>query len=190
MPSLYHHSQRPRVRDQALQPYSLDVHLRNSFQFFQKGHQGGSPQGNNKEEKKVPMTAPVVTDAILSSGSPSCYNSSFVVRLHMPKQFRDSPPATMDDMELHPHLINSRCTVVRAFGGFTSDQNIKEEAKKLKETLVGTSWGTLLRSNFTNECLSKDVPFVFTVAQYNSPFNNVSRVNEAWLTLDDSKCSI
>ncbi|GLJ08950.1 hypothetical protein SUGI_0099160 [Cryptomeria japonica] len=121
-------------------------------------------KGNNKEEKKVPMTAPVVTDAKLSSGSSSYYNSSFVVRLHMPKQFQDSPPAAMDDMELHPHLINSRCTAVRAFGGFTTDQNIKEEAKKLKETLVGTPWGTLLRSNFTNECLSKDVPFVFIVA--------------------------
>ncbi|GLJ08949.1 hypothetical protein SUGI_0099150 [Cryptomeria japonica] len=150
-------------------------------------------KGDNKEEQKVPMTAPAVTDVILFSGSPSCYNSSFAIRLPIPTQFQDSPPAAMDDMELHPQVFNSHCTAVRTFGGFTTDQNVKDEAKKLKATLVGTPWGTLLRSNFSNECLSKDDPPVFTVAQYNSPFENVSRVNEIWFTLEDSKgtmCSI
>ncbi|KAH9298720.1 hypothetical protein KI387_030402, partial [Taxus chinensis] len=111
-------------------------------------------QGKNDEHAKVPMTAPVLTDILPSTG-PFC-ESSFAVSFYVPTKFEKAPPKAEESLALEQKRWDVRYAAVRRFGGFVSDYNVGEEASKLQVSLSGSPWEPSLS--------------LYSVAQYNSPF--------------------
>lgn len=150
-------------------------------------------QGNNGKHERIQMTAPVLTDVYLSSRGPAC-DLSFVVRLSVAKKFEEMVEKdNFNNQSLHVESWNGWCAAVRKFGGFATDENIVDEAQRLKTSLLATPWARFTNNTYNNKCVPKDgeLPWIFDVAQYNSPFENESRSNEIWFTWDtstDSKC--
>ena len=68
---------------------------------------------------------------------------------------------------------------VRQFSGFVSDYDVGEEAAALKASLAGTIWSAAIEKTRGTHRTS-----VYTVAQYNSPFEFDHRVNEIWMSFD------
>ncbi len=141
-------------------------------------------QGQNKEHAKVPMTAPVLTEIFPSRG-PFC-ESSFVVSFYVPEEFQKKPPEAEKGLALKARKWDVVYSAVRRFGGFVSDSNIGEEAAKLQASLIDTPWADAI-AKFQREYAEgrpgregKD-PSLFSVAQYNSPFEFKGRVNEIWM---------
>ncbi|GLJ07049.1 hypothetical protein SUGI_0056530 [Cryptomeria japonica] len=130
-------------------------------------------QGQNEKHAKVPMTAPVLTEIFPSSG-PFC-ESSFIVSFYVPASFQKSPPKAKKSLALEESRWGVRFAAVRRFGGFVSDYNVGEEAAKLQASLMGTRWETAIAKSKSDESS------LYTVAQYNSPFEFESRVNEIWM---------
>ncbi|GMH05546.1 hypothetical protein Nepgr_007386 [Nepenthes gracilis] len=129
-------------------------------------------QGKNEYKKKIEMTAPVLTKVVPSDG-PFC-ESSFVVSFYVPKVDQADPPPAKG---LHAEKWNHKYTAVRQFGGFVSDSDVAEEAAALQASLAGTDWYATIKKN-------QNSTSVYTVAQYNSPFEFDNRVNEIWLAFD------
>ncbi|XP_031495353.1 uncharacterized protein LOC116260947 [Nymphaea colorata] len=114
-------------------------------------------QGNNQDNARIEMTAPVLVDV-----SPS----SYVVSFYVPQKFQARPPLSAE-----AHAVRwpgSRYAAVRRFGGFMNDANIAVEADALKKGLQGTRWAFVAPGS----------PATYTVAGYNSPFEFDNRVNE------------
>ncbi|KAK8706384.1 hypothetical protein V6N13_049953 [Hibiscus sabdariffa] len=131
-------------------------------------------QGKNKYKQHIEMTAPVITEVLPSDG-PFC-ESSFTVSFYVPKVNQANPPPAEG---LHLQRWKSTYVAIRQFGGFVSDYNIAEEAAALQASLEGTVWsGAIERSR------KDDATSVYTVAQYNSPFEFSGRVNEIWMLFD------
>ncbi|PIA61796.1 hypothetical protein AQUCO_00200056v1 [Aquilegia coerulea] len=76
-----------------------------------------------------------------------------------------------------PVLTSSHCVAIRKFSGFARDNNIVSEAEKLAISLAGSPW-----ANSTSK--SKNA---YSIAQYNSPFRFIRRINEVWVDLTGSK---
>uniref|UniRef100_A0A1D1YMI0 Heme-binding protein 2 n=1 Tax=Anthurium amnicola TaxID=1678845 RepID=A0A1D1YMI0_9ARAE len=131
-------------------------------------------QGKNEFGEKIEMTAPVITEVSPSDG-PFC-TSSFVVSFYVPKKNQANPPPADG---LHLQKWGIKYAAIRQFGGFVSDSNVGEEAAALYASLAGTKW-----SSAVDKGRSKDPTSVYTVAQYNSPFEFSGRVNEIWMFLD------
>ncbi|CAN6481510.1 unnamed protein product [Victoria cruziana] len=124
-------------------------------------------QGNNQDNAKIEMTAPVLVDV-----SPS----SYVVSFYVPQKFQASPPSSA---EVHAvRWPGSRYAAVRRFGGFMNDVNIATEADALTKSLQGTPWA------FAAPADAGRSPATYTVAGYNSPFEFENRVNEVMLIFD------
>eukprot|EP01018_Ginkgo_biloba_P026186 Gb_03582 [translate_table: standard] len=136
-------------------------------------------EGENEKKEKVPMTAPVLTD-VYPSGGPFC-KSSFVVSFYVPKSYQESPPAALETLQLHADRWKRRYAAVRRFGGFVSDYNIGEEAAKLEASLIGSPWSTAIAESQRQQGKGS---LMFSVAQYNSPFEYENRVNEIWVLFD------
>ncbi|XP_006856039.2 heme-binding protein 2 [Amborella trichopoda] len=132
-------------------------------------------QGKNKYGTKIEMTAPVMTEVFPSSG-PFCA-SEFVVSFYVPGANQADPPPAQG---LQAQKWVKKFAAVRQFGGFVSDYNIGQEASKLHASLLGSKWSTAIAKSKSHD----DKPDVFTVAQYNSPFEFSGRVNEIWLLFD------
>lgn len=129
-------------------------------------------QGKNKYQEQIEMTAPVLTQVSPSDG-PFCA-SSFVVSFYVPKKNQADPPPAKG---LHLQNWGTTYVAVRQFGGFVSDATIGEEAAALYTTLSPTKWSDAIDKTHAGEVTTN-----YIVAQYNSPFEFHSRVNEIWLT--------
>ncbi|EXB52064.1 hypothetical protein L484_024614 [Morus notabilis] len=131
-------------------------------------------QGKNYYKEKIEMTAPVITEVSPSDG-PFC-ESSFLVSFYVPKknQANPAPAKGLQIQKWKPTYV-----AVRQFGGFVSDYEIGEEAAALQASIVGTVWSDAIEKSH-----GKDRTTVYTVAQYNSPFEFDNRVNEIWLRFD------
>ncbi|KAK6230873.1 hypothetical protein QUC31_002391 [Theobroma cacao] len=131
-------------------------------------------QGKNKYEQQVEMTAPVLTEVLPSDG-PFC-ESSFTVSFYVPKVNQANPPPAEG---LHVQRWKSTYVAVRQFSGFVTDYNVAEEAAALQASLEGTAWSAAIEKT-----LKANATSVYTVAQYNSPFEFNDRVNEIWMLFD------
>ncbi|KAE8680055.1 Ubiquitin-specific protease 15, putative isoform 1 [Hibiscus syriacus] len=131
-------------------------------------------QGKNKYKQQIEMTAPVITEVLPSDG-PFC-ESSFTVSFYVPKVNQANPPPAEG---LHLQRWKSTYVAIRQFGGFVTDYNIAEEAAALQASLEGTVWSGAIERTRKNNGTS-----VYTVAQYNSPFEFSGRVNEIWMLFD------
>lgn len=120
------------------------------------------------------MTAPVITEVKPSDG-PFCA-SSFVVSFYVPKENQPNPPSAKD---LHHQKWGVTYIAVRQFGGFIADEDLGEEAAALYASVAGTVWGNAIDKSHAGEGATD-----YIVAQYNSPFEFLNRVNEIWLTFD------
>ncbi|EOY13677.1 Heme-binding protein, putative [Theobroma cacao] len=131
-------------------------------------------QGKNKYEQQVEMTAPVLTEVLPSDG-PFC-ESSLTVSFYVPKVNQANPPPAEG---LHVQRWKSTYVAVRQFSGFVTDYNVAEEAAALQASLEGTAWSAAIEKT-----LKANATSVYTVAQYNSPFEFNDRVNEIWMLFD------
>ncbi|KAE8703354.1 Ubiquitin-specific protease 15, putative isoform 1 [Hibiscus syriacus] len=131
-------------------------------------------QGKNKYKQQIEMTGPVITEVLPSDG-PFC-ESSFTVSFYVPKVNQANPPPADG---LHLQRWKSAYVAIRQFGGFVTDYNIAEEAAALQASLEGTVWSAAI-----DKTRKDDATSVYTVAQYNSPFEFSGRVNEIWMLFD------
>ncbi|GMH24240.1 hypothetical protein Nepgr_026083 [Nepenthes gracilis] len=129
-------------------------------------------QGDNNEKKKIEMTAPVLTQITPSDG-PFC-ESSFVVSFYVPEANQANPPLAKG---LHTQNWVHKYAAVRQFGGFASDIGVAMEAAALETSLTGSSWYNVIKK-------SRNGTSVYTVAQYNSPFDFFNRINEILFIFD------
>ncbi|KAL5736706.1 hypothetical protein ACOSP7_031159 [Xanthoceras sorbifolium] len=118
-------------------------------------------QGKNKYQETIEMTAPVISQVIPSDG-PFC-KSTFKVSFYVPEKNQVDPPPAKG---LQVERWKPKYVAVKQFSGFVDDSNVGVEAAALKASLKGTVW--------------EDADGVYTVAQYNSPFEYDDRVNEIW----------
>lgn len=131
-------------------------------------------QGKNDYEEQIEMTAPVIAEISPSDG-PIC-ESSFVVSFYVPKVNQADPPPAKG---LHVQRWKPVYAAVRQFSGFVADSDVGEEAAALQASLDGTIWSAAIEKSHGSNHTS-----VYTVAQYNSPFEFDDRVNEIWMLFD------
>lgn len=120
------------------------------------------------------MTAPVITQVSPSDG-PVCA-SSFVVSFYVPKLNQANPPPAEG---LKAQQWGPTYAAVRQFGGFVADSDVGVEAAALHDSLKGSTWAAAIEKSHASDKTS-----VYTVAQYNSPFEFSDRVNEIWMLFD------
>ncbi|XP_061358150.1 uncharacterized protein LOC133302398 [Gastrolobium bilobum] len=131
-------------------------------------------QGKNNYKQKIEMTAPVLSEVSPSDG-PFC-ESSFVVSFFVPKENQANPPPAKG---LQVQRWKTVYAAVRQFGGFVSDSNVGEEAAALQASIAGTEWSSAIEKSHKAGHSS-----VYSVAQYNAPFEYDNRVNEIWFLFD------
>lgn len=132
-------------------------------------------QGANLNSSRVAMTAPVLTSIVPGAGP--LHSSAYFVRFYLPVKFQASPPTPLPELNLKPYTWDSHYVAVRKFSGFARDSNIVEEAQKLATSLSRSSW-----ANSTSE----ESSYAYSIAQYNSPFRFIGRVNEVWVDVNAS----
>nr|XP_043626673.1 heme-binding protein 2 [Erigeron canadensis] len=130
--------------------------------------------GKNNYNQPIEMTAPVLTEIVPSDG-PFC-KSSFIVSFYVPKKNQANPPPAKD---ITINKWGPTYVAVRQFGGFVTDSMVGVEAAALSTSLSGTIWSDAIKKTHAGE-----ITTVYTVAQYNSPFEFDNRVNEIWFTFD------
>ncbi|XP_055823659.1 uncharacterized protein LOC129892132 [Solanum dulcamara] len=131
-------------------------------------------QGKNSYHETIEMTGPVMTQVKPSDG-PFC-SSSFVVSFYVPKKNQPNPPPAKG---LHLQKWGKTYVAVRQFSGFAADSDIPIEAAALSASIAGTKWAAAI-----DKSQAADNTTIYTVAQYNSPFEFKNRVNEIWFTFD------
>uniref|UniRef100_A0ACD5VE22 Uncharacterized protein n=1 Tax=Avena sativa TaxID=4498 RepID=A0ACD5VE22_AVESA len=125
--------------------------------------------GANLNSSRIRMTTPILTSIVPGAGP------AYFVRLYLPTQFQASPPVPLPELNLRPDKWPRHCIAIRSFSGYARDKNVVEEAEKLALSLSQSPWG-----NSTNYP-SKNA---YSIAQYNSPFHIIGRVNEVWFDVD------
>ncbi|KAM3395911.1 heme-binding protein 2 [Capsicum galapagoense] len=136
-------------------------------------------RGKNSFHETIEMTAPVMTQVKPSDG-PFCA-SAFVVSFYVPKKNQPNPPPAKG---LHLQKWSKTYVAVRQFSGFVVDDDISKEAAALSASIAGTKWAAAV-----DKSQAADNTAIYTVAQYNSPFEFKNRVNEIWFTFDLDKAS-
>lgn len=121
------------------------------------------------------MTAPVLTSIVPGAGP--LHSSAYFVRFFLPVKFQASPPTPLPELNLKPYRWDSRYIAVRKFSGFARDSNIVQEAQKLATSLSRSPWAN---------CTSEESSSAYSIAQYNSPFKFIGRVNEVWVDVNAS----
>lgn len=121
------------------------------------------------------MTKPVLTSIVPDAGP--LHSSAYFIRFYLPLKFQASPPVPLPELNLHPVKWESHCVAVRKFSGFARDSNVVKEAEKLAVSLNQSSWAGSVENG------SK---YAYSIAQYNSPFRVIGRVNEVWADVDGS----
>ncbi|KAK1285119.1 hypothetical protein QJS10_CPB20g01827 [Acorus calamus] len=133
-------------------------------------------QGANLNTSRIAMTAPVLTSIVPGAGP--LHSSAYFIRLYLPIKFQTSPPLPLPELNLHPDKWSSHCIAIRKFSGFAWDSNIVKEAEKLATSLSRSPWANSTGSGST---------YAYSIAQYNSPFRFIGRVNEVWVDIDGSQ---
>ncbi|EYU22155.1 hypothetical protein MIMGU_mgv1a018560mg, partial [Erythranthe guttata] len=107
-------------------------------------------EGANLNNSRIQMTVPVLTTIVQRAGP--LHSSAYSVKFYLPE---------------------NRCIAVRKFSGFARDENVVKEAEKLAVSLSRSPLFNLTSSpSYDGDA--------YSIAQYNSPFRFVSRVNEVW----------
>lgn len=122
------------------------------------------------------MTAPVLTSIVPGAGP--LHASAYFVRFYLPPKFQADPPLPLPELNLKPDSWTSHCIAVRKFSGFARDRNIVKEAEKLALSLSRSPWANSTSSQSKNS---------YSIAQYNSPFRLIGRVNEVWVDIMGSE---
>lgn len=130
-------------------------------------------QGANLNSSRVSMTKPVLTSIVQGAGP--LHSSAYYVHFYLPVKFEATPLLPLPELNLKPDSWTSRCIATRKFSGFARDSNIVEEAEKLATSLSKSTW-----ANSTSSA-SK---YSYSIAQYNSPFRIIGRVNEVWVEVN------
>lgn len=133
-------------------------------------------QGANLNFSRIHMTKPVLTSIVPGAGP--LHSSAYIVRFYLPVDFQACPPLPLPELNLKPVSWPSHCIAVRKFSGFAGDSNVVTEAEKLATSLAKSPW-----ANST----SADSKYAYSIAQYNSPFRIIGRVNEVWVNVDASE---
>ncbi|CAL9773624.1 unnamed protein product [Musa acuminata subsp. burmannicoides] len=133
-------------------------------------------QGANLNSSRIRMTAPVLTSIVPGAGP--LHSSAYFVRFYIPVKFQASPPVPLPELNLHSDRWGSYCIAVRQFSGFARDSNVIKEAEKLAISLSQSSWANLTEFSDKN---------AYSIAQYNSPFHFIGRVNEVWVDVGGSE---
>lgn len=118
------------------------------------------------------MTAPVLTSIVPGEGP--LHSSAYYIQLYLPVKFQAIPPLPLPELNLHPDKWASQCVAVRKFSGFARDSNVVKEAERLSISLSRSPW-----ANLTSEG-----KYAYSIAQYNSPFRFIGRINEVWVDVD------
>ncbi|TXG65543.1 hypothetical protein EZV62_006818 [Acer yangbiense] len=132
-------------------------------------------QGANLNYSRIAMTAPVVTSIVPGAGP--LHSSAYFVGFYLPVKFQADPPIPLTELNLKPYAWDSHCVAVRKFSGFAKDEIVVREAEKLAVSLSRSPW-----ANSTSD----DSGYAYSIAQYNSPFQFIGRVNEIWVDIDVS----
>ncbi|XP_009624772.1 uncharacterized protein LOC142180284 [Nicotiana tabacum] len=135
-------------------------------------------QGANLNFSRIYMTKPVLTSIVPGAGP--LHSSAYFVKLYLPVKFQTDPPLPLPELNLQPDPWTSHCIAVRKFSGFARDGNIVKEAQKLALSLSRSPWANSTAS--TSE-------YAYSIAQYNSPFRIIGRVNEVWVDVTGSRAS-
>ncbi|EPS59178.1 hypothetical protein M569_15632, partial [Genlisea aurea] len=136
-------------------------------------------EGANLNFSRLAMTKPVLT-SIVPGGGP-LGSSAFFVKFYLPVEFQADPPTPLPELNLEPDRWTGHCIAVRSFSGFARDSNIVKQAEKLALSLSRSSrW-----ANSTNTGRSSG--YAYSVAQYDSPFKLIGRVNEVWVDVNGSE---
>ncbi|XP_020591874.1 heme-binding protein 2-like [Phalaenopsis equestris] len=133
-------------------------------------------QGANLNSSRIRMTTPVLTSIVPDAGP--LHSSAYSIRFYLPSKFHAYPPIPLPELNLHPVHWPTRCVAIRQFSGFARDNNIVKEAEKLAVSLRKSPWANSTDSFDKNS---------YSIAQYNSPFHFVGRINEVWADIDASK---
>ncbi|MQM21000.1 hypothetical protein Taro_054029 [Colocasia esculenta] len=133
-------------------------------------------QGANLNSSRIPMTVPVITSIVPNAGP--FHSSAYFVRLYLPDKFHAFPPVPLPELDLKVDKWASRCIAVRTLSGFARDGNVIKEAEALAVSLRRSPWAGSTYSEGNH---------AYSVAQYNSPFKFIGRVNEVWVDIDESK---
>ncbi|PKU66667.1 heme-binding protein 2 [Dendrobium catenatum] len=133
-------------------------------------------QGANLNSSRIRMTAPVLTSIVPDAGP--LHSSAYFVRFYLPVKFQAYPPIPLPELNLHPVHWPTHCVAIRQFSGFARDNNIVKEAEKLAISLRRSSWAN------STDFLDKNA---YSIAQYNSPFRFIGRINEVWAEIDGSQ---
>ncbi|XP_051123166.1 uncharacterized protein LOC127246032 [Andrographis paniculata] len=133
-------------------------------------------EGANLNSSRIPMTVPVLT-SIIPEGGP-LHSSAYAVKFYLPEKFQATPPLPLPELNLQPDWWEGHCIAARKFTGFARDKNIVKEAEKLAVSLSRSPW-----ANST----STQSGYAYSIAQYNSPFRFIGRVNEVWVDIEGSE---
>ncbi|KAL3642332.1 hypothetical protein CASFOL_013147 [Castilleja foliolosa] len=133
-------------------------------------------EGANLNFSRISMTKPVLTSIVPGAGPLN--SSAYLVKLYLPVKFQADPPVPLPELNLRPDWSKSHCVAVRKFSGFARDNNVVKEAEKLAVSLSRSKW--------TNST-STQSGYTYSIAQYNSPFKFIARVNEVWVDVRGSE---
>ncbi|KAL7098457.1 hypothetical protein ACP275_09G019000 [Erythranthe tilingii] len=136
-------------------------------------------EGANLNNSRIQMTVPILTSIVQQAGP--LHSSAYSVKFYLPVKFQRTPPLPLPELNLRPDWSKSRCIAVRKFSGFARDENVIKEAEKLAVSLSRSPW-----FNLTPSSPSYDGD-AYSIAQYNSPFRFVSRVNEVWFDVSGTE---
>ena len=121
--------------------------------------------GENKENEKVPMAAPVRVTITPGQG-PTC-SSNFTVAFFVPFAFEKNPATPLDDT-ITIERDEAFEVYVKSFGGRAKGDDILQQAGELVQALK-------------DDGIHVDSQSSFASAGYDSPFRLLDRHNEVWV---------
>lgn len=126
--------------------------------------------GNNVDNAKISMTAPVIT-FIKPSKDFKTAEKNYTVAFYLPQQFQGDAPEPKDE-EVKIVDAPGATVYVKVFGGFGTGGSVLKEAETLRQDLM------------QDKISFKDGAFGYAV--YDGPQKLINRHNEVWLTATDS----
>ncbi|KAL3159842.1 hypothetical protein ABBQ38_010245 [Trebouxia sp. C0009 RCD-2024] len=126
--------------------------------------------GNNVDNAKISMTAPVITFIKPSEDFKSA-DKNYTVAFYLPQQFQGDAPKPKDDSV---NIVDAPgvTVYVKVFGGFGTGGSVLKEADILRQDLM------------QDKISFKDGAFAY--AAYDGPQKLINRHNEVWLTAADT----
>ncbi|KAK7847376.1 hypothetical protein CFP56_006694 [Quercus suber] len=131
--------------------------------------------GNDYEIRRYNSTVWASTSPIQDISLVEATRTGFL-HFYVPKVNQANPPPAKG---LQVQRWNPVYAAVRQFSGFVVDSDVGVEAAALQASLVDTVWSAAIEKSH-----GADHTSVYTVAQYNSPFEFDDRVNEIWMLFD------